>query len=374
MRVFELPAGLSAREQGRAHGETFAPLIREIGEIRVELSMVNGRFTRPEDVMRAATPHLALLERWDSLGYEELVGIAEGAGVSPELVVVLNHYTDLRDLDPADFGAPQGEVSPEDDDECSLVFARTPDGVVLGETWDTHASVMPYVMMMRVPEAEGVPAAWIFTITGCLGMSGLNSHGVGCGINNLKSTDARVGAVWSAIVRRALRRDTAAGARDEILGAPLGSGHHYFVASPEAGYGIETSGERKAIVFDDAGDVFVHTNHCFDSAVGECSLIKEGSTTLARYDTLTRGVEAEPITDWADLWRRFGSHEGYPKSVCTHLAGPKSPHAVATNGAVVMDLSRRELWATTGCVHYARPTLFDFDDFEGLDAIEPEVG
>ena len=104
MRVFELPSGLSPREQGRAHGEEFAPLIREIGEIRVDLSIVNGRFTKPEDVMRAATPHLDLLRRWDEASFEELMGIAEGAGVSPELVVVLNHYTDLRDLDPADFG------------------------------------------------------------------------------------------------------------------------------------------------------------------------------------------------------------------------------------------------------------------------------
>jgi len=369
VRVFELPAGLSAREQGRAHGEAFAPLIREIGEIRVDLSMVNGRFTRSEDVLRAATPHLPLLQRWDDPSYQELMGIAEGAGVSPELIVVLNHYTDLRDLDPADFGAAQTPVSPEDDDECSLVFTRTPEGVILGETWDTHASVMPYVMMMKVPEAEGVPDAWIFTITGCLGMSGMNSHGVACGINNLKSTDARVGAVWSAIVRRALRRDTAEGARDEILEAPLGSGHHYFVASPDAGYGVETSGERKSVVFDstlnDAGNAYVHTNHCFDAKVGECSLIKEGSTTLSRYATLTEGIEQRAIEDWADMWRRFGFHDGYPKSVCTHLSSPDKPHAVATNGAVVMDCTARELWATTGCVHYARPTLFDFDDFPG---------
>jgi len=366
VRVFELPAGLTPREQGRAHGEAFAPLIREIGEIRVELSIVNGRFTRQADVLRAATPHLPLLEKWDATSYQELMGIAEGAGVSPELVVVLNHYTDLRDLDPADFGADQTPVSPEDDDECSLIFARTPGGVLLGETWDTHASVMPYVMMMRVPEAEDVPEAWIFSITGCLGMSGMNRHGVACGINNLKSTDARVGAVWSAIVRRALRQSTAEGARDVILNAPLGSGHHYFVASPDAGYGVETSGQKKAIVFDselhDAGDVYVHTNHCFDADVGECSLIKEGSTTISRYATLTKGIEERSIEDWADMWRRFGSHEGYPKSVCTHLASPSAPHAVATNGAVVMDCTARELWATTGCVHYARPALFDFDD------------
>ena len=373
MRVFELPAGVGPRAQGRAHGEEFAPLIREIGEIRVELCLVNGRFTRAEDVLAAATPHLPLLERWDEASFEELMGIAEGAGVSPELVVALNHYTDLRDLDPASFGAKQSPSSPEDDDECSLVFAKTAEGNLLGETWDTHASVMPYVLMMRLPEAEDVPEAWLFSITGCLGMSGMNSRGIACGINNLKSTDARVGAVWSAIVRRALRQATAEDARDVILDAPLGSGHHYFVAGPNSGYGIETSGERKALVFDNSASSYVHTNHCFDAKVGECSLVKEGSTTLSRYATLKAGIEEHAIEDWADLWRRFGSHDGYPKSICTHLAGPSNPHGVATNGAVVMDCEARELWATTGCVHYARPMLFDFDsdrssDFEAFEA------
>jgi hypothetical protein len=46
---------------------------------------------------------------------------------------------------------------------------------------------------------------------------------------------------------------------------------------------------------------------------------------------------------------------------------------VATNGAVVMDCTARELWATTGCVHYARPMLFDFDD-DLPDGFEPVEG
>ncbi len=35
-------------------------------------------------------------------------------------------------------------------------------------------------------------------------MAGVNSSGVGVTINNLSSTDARIGVIWPALVRKAL--------------------------------------------------------------------------------------------------------------------------------------------------------------------------
>ncbi|MDH5491135.1 MAG: C45 family peptidase [Myxococcales bacterium] len=365
MRVLELPAGLDSREQGRAHGEAFRPLIEECAEIRIELCVRNGRFRSVEDVLAASALHLPLLDRFSVHASEELRGIAEGAGLSTARIVALNHYTDLRDLDPATLearglAAPTSPASEEDDDECSLVYARTPEGVLIGETWDTHATATPYVMMLRTPEHEGAPEAWIFTITGNLAIAGVNAAGVGIGVNNLNSEDARVGVVWPAVVREGLRAHSAEAARDVILGAPLGSGHHYFVASEEAAFGIETSGLRKQVVFE-GGESFVHTNHCLDAFVGEASKVKATSTTQLRFDALQRGLELAPIESRADLWARLGSHEGYPRGVCTHLAHPEAPHAVNTCGAIVMNLSRRDAWATRGCVHHSRPHHFEFE-------------
>ena len=346
MRVLELPRGASAREQGLAHGEEMRPLVAEIAEIRTSLCVELGAFTDATEVLATARAHLPVLERWDAALHEELLGIAEGAAVAPEAIVVLNDYTDLRDLRPADLGT---------EDDCSAIYARTPEGALLGQTWDMHGSALPYVMMLRVPEADGAPAAWAFTITGCLGMTGLNARGVGVTINNLKSTDAKVGVVWPALVRRILRERTAAAARDVLTTAPLGSGHHYIVADAHDAFGIESSGRWKKIVYDGTEPSYVHTNHCLDPEVAEVTQVSPTSTTHDRYARLVASLRDSPLTGRADLWHRLGSHDGYPRSVCTHLATPQSPHEMLTCGALVMSLTTPDLWASPGCIHLARP-------------------
>ena len=100
MRVLELPAGKSPREWGRIHGESFRGEIRGLVQLRVYLCTKVGSFVGRDQVLSAAKAHLPVLERYCKPLYEELIGIAEGAIVSPEEIVVANHYTDLRDLDP----------------------------------------------------------------------------------------------------------------------------------------------------------------------------------------------------------------------------------------------------------------------------------
>ena len=65
----------------------------------------------------------------------------------------------------------------------------------------------------------------MFSLTGCLGLTGMNASRVAIAINNLYSTDATLGVVWPALVRRALQCTNALAARDLILRAPIGSGH-----------------------------------------------------------------------------------------------------------------------------------------------------
>jgi isopenicillin-N N-acyltransferase like protein len=348
VRVLELPRG-TPRAQGQAHGEAFRSLIAELAAIRLALTRAYGGFADEGEVLSLAEAHLPVLAAFDADLHAELLGVAEGAAVTPAQVVVLNHYTDLRDLAPT--------TAPEDG--CSAVWARTPAGPVLGQTWDMHASATPYVGMLGVPAQGGRPGAWVFTITGCLGMAGLNDAGLGVTINNLRSRDARVGVVWPALVRRVLREVSAEVAHGAILAAPVGSGHHYLVADGRSAYGIETSGALRSLVFRGERDSYVHTNHCFDAEVAEQTRRVPGSTTHDRLRVLGDDLGARPVTDVHDLWARLGSHAAYPRAVCTHMASPEAPHATNTCGALAMDLERRVLWAAAGCVHRSRPHVFE---------------
>ncbi|HUH02735.1 MAG TPA: C45 family peptidase [Kofleriaceae bacterium] len=351
MRTLHLPASASPLEWGRIHGETFRGEINSLADIRVYLTGSVGGFPSAAEVLRVARLHLPVLEAYDTALYHELVGIAEGAATSPERLGVLNHYTDLRDLDPSKVQSPAGD----DAGGCSVLYAKAPGGAVLAQTWDMHATAIPYVMMIRTP------GAWVLSLTGCLGMAGMNRDRVGIAINNLHSTDARVGVVWSALVRRALRTRTAAEARDLVLGSPVGSGHHYLVADPDHAFGIETSGRLREVIYDGVPPHYVHTNHCLLPAVAAVSTIPPTSTTHDRYAWLERSLAGEPIANVEDAWERLGSADGYPRSVCTNMSTPSNPHGTATCSAIAMNLATCEVLAGGGFIHNVAPERFGFD-------------
>jgi isopenicillin-N N-acyltransferase-like protein len=367
VRVLELPAGAAPRAWGQLHGESFRGEIKALARLRAYLCTKTGGFTSVDQVLAAARAHLPVLERYDAALSAELLGIAEGAAVTPEEIVIANHYTDLRDLDPdpaswvpaPTHDDPHAATSGQGaeglgGDGCSVLWAESPSGRILAQTWDMHATAIPYVMVLRVPESATGPAATLLTVTGCLGMAGMNGARVGIAINNLFSTDATLGVVWPAMVRKALHQRTAAGARDVILGSPIGSGHHYLVADRTAAFAIEASGTRRKQVFA-GGKAYCHTNHCLDGDIAARSKVPATSTTYDRMTWLEGDLARAPVVDLADAWQRLGSEEGWPRSVCTNMSTPESPHGAATCGAIAMNLDSGELWAQQGFVHNVAP-------------------
>ncbi len=368
MRTLDLPAGKSPREWGQIHGESFRGEIKALSEIRIYLCTKIGGFKQRAEVLSAASAHLPVLAAYHRGLSDELLGIAEGAGVSAEQIVVANHYTDLRDLDPDpsrwraaptadDPDMTVGGIVPErlGADGCSAVWAESPSGRILAQTWDMHATAIPYVMVLGVPESEAGPAARLLTVTGCLGMAGMNRARVAIAINNLYSIDATLGVVWPAMVRRALQQETAAAARDLIARSPIGSGHHYFVADRHEAYALEASGTRRRMVFAGQAPSYCHTNHCLDGDVAVRSKVPETSTTYDRMRWLEADLSRAPVRDLDDAWHRLGSEDGWPRSVCTNMATPESPHGTATCGAIAMNLETGELWAQQGLVHNVAP-------------------
>jgi isopenicillin-N N-acyltransferase like protein len=363
MRTFELPPGRSAREQGRAHGEEFRGEIGSLAEIRLFLTCRMGGGNRAQ-VVDLAERHLPALERYDRRLADEVAGIAEGAATTPAMIMVLNHYTDLRDH--RFESGPSAGIT----DGCSTVWLRGPDGALCGQTWDMHASSVPYVLMLRQPEQDGRPAAWLLSLTGCLGMAGMNQHGVALCVNNLPATDARIGAAWTAVVRRALDQPTAAAARDALIDAPIGSGRHFLVADRDQAFGVEVSGSRRAVVFaspaedrqarsdGNRGRYYVHTNHSLDPEIAARTQIAPGATTVDRFRFLDARLDARLPVDSAEVWQLLGSEEGYPRSVCSNQATPEDPHGAATCGGLVMRPAAREIDAVAGFTHNARPVRF----------------
>lgn len=350
--------GTDPARHGEQHGEAFRDDIRAAFELRLRLTLERTDLQSRENVLELARHHLEPLRAFDSDLHAELCGIARGAGLSPEEVVVLNHYTDLRDLGLKDLSRLRG-----DPEGCSAWFID--DGKAggerfLGQTWDMHGSATPYALLLTVPHARGTQV--FFTITGCLGMTGMSSWGTALSINNLNSTDATVGVVWPAMVRRCVKQATAREALQVAMKGPIGSGRHYIFADTHEVFAIETSGTKKKQLWSHASWTstehdakpasWFHTNHCLDKGIAEVSRILPTSTTLERYATL-QGKD------------KGGKRPKTPRALYDAFADvslpwePSKPDDTATCGALVMDLRRRQVLACVGLPAAQEPLVVD---------------
>lgn len=349
-----------ARERGRAHGELWRDEIHALTEIRLALAVRYGKVHDRAQALALAGLHLPVLERETPELHRELVGIAEGANLDLERLVLLNHYADLRDLSPALLGTEHGsgDADPREDSDpggCTAIYLNGLQGPVLGQTWDTHASAEPFVRMMRIKPRGSETEILCFTLTGCLGMAGLGR--VGITINNLQSTDGRIGLLWPAVVRAMLAEPTARAAYDRLLRTPLSSGRHFMIADGRDFFGVECSGALKVLTQKGPKAAHLHTNHCFDPVLRQREHVDRGSTTFARLNMATMLFAERRPTTAAGLWALLSSHEGHPRSICHHTGDERDPDASQTCGVLVMRLFAGELMVTRGCGQARAPLV-----------------
>lgn len=346
--------------RGRAHGEHWRAEIGELAALRLRLCRERGAFSGDAEVLRLAARHLPVLRAHAPSLHDELLGIARGADVSPELVVVLNHYTDLRDVPPG--------ATVSDPGGCTAIYTAGHDGPVLAQTWDMHASALPYVRTIRVAPSGSDDEVVCLTLTGCLGMAGISGAGVAVTINNLHSTDGRIGLVWPALVRAMLACPSAAEARALLQRAPRSSGHHYMIADGRDFYGVETSGELEVLTQTGPRAAHLHTNHCFDPVLRKREAVPAASTTFHRLNHATTiYAQARPVTADA-LWDLFHGHDGGRGTLCIHPASDgesSDPDATITCAVLSMRLRDGGIRVVQGCAARDEPVELSVQRWRG---------
>ncbi len=365
--------------RGEAHGELWRPQIQELCEIRGALALAKGSFRDRGELDAIARLHLPLLADFSPSLSAELLGIARGAGVTPEQIVILNHYTDLRDVPRSVLDEPVLADMPkepgDDPGGCTSIYVPGEGGgPVLGQTWDMHGTALPFVRLMRIRPRGGDDELLCFTLTGCLGMTGLSADGVGVTINNLSSTDGQVGVVLPALVRAMLASGSATAARAVLEATRLSSGHHYMMADGRTFFGVETSGKQKVVTQVSARAAHLHTNHCFDPVLRKVEKVPKVSTTYRRFDLATTLYVQQRPRDPQGVWEFLSSHEGYPRSLCSHVVDDigGDPSAARTCGVMVMQLAGGAVLAGAGCGQEATRRRETLGRWRGLPATAGE--
>jgi isopenicillin-N N-acyltransferase-like protein len=342
------------KEWGLSHGESFKVAIKELAAIRKDLMLAkNPKLKTKLDELaslqlehsRKFAPHLV----------DEVEGIAIGAGLSQADIVILNNYTDFRDI-----------ILP--DEGCSTIHLQTKAGDVFsGQTWDMHRSAKNYMCLLNIPQNKFHDPAIILTLVGCVGLMGVNSHNALIGVNNINTTNAQTGLIWPILVRKVLEKNKLKEMREVLLNAPVTSGHNYIISTPDGGEHLEitpTVSESVGVMKKgEIGSIF-HTNHCLGDEI--CKLEDKNSmssTTHNRFSLLTK--KAGSVNSFENFTSMLMDHDEFPKSICSHFEnGAQDPSFTCGGGTSNLITGEHTFWR--GCkVHDKDYREFNFKIVNG---------
>ncbi len=348
IRVIKL-AG-SPYQMGFDHGKRFADEIRRFTEERVRLCGSiewTGRQLSREAVIALAEACVAEHQAYAPDLMEELQGIADAANLSLAELVINNGFTDFIDTvyNLGDIAVP-AVAPPLAADNCTAFMvpkSRSADGAAFfGQTWDMHASATPYVILIR-GEPDNAPSFLTFTVTGCVGMIGMNSAGITVGVNNLMAADGQIGVTWPFVVRKILQQDDLGAALECLTGAKLAGAHNYMLMD-KAGRGYEVEAMSTTHhVHELAAETISHTNHCLIQKNLDVARERPPSSQNSSENRLRRANEllaqdGITIDDLMALTRD-------EVAICTR---PQPPTHVESCGAAIMSPSTGNFWSVWG--------------------------
>jgi isopenicillin-N N-acyltransferase-like protein len=326
-------------DMGLAHGSTLADSIK--ANYRTYIKMIDGtaglsqkkiietvRGFIPE--LENATPHLL----------EEMHGIAKGAGVPLETILVLNCRTEL--LYPDYLGS-----------ECTaigLTGDRTTDGrVLLAQNWDWIPAVNTTSAFFRI-QPDNSPRALILAEAGQVGKLGFNEEGLGLLLNLLVGRGVRFGIPVHVLLRQIMSAANVAEAEDMVKKSRPASSSHMLLGDISGRVvGLEVSPGGVATIKPQQG-VVAHTNHFCDSELAAHNLgleiVPDTTTRLSRANHL---LDSQRKWDSKGIKKILTDHMNQPTSICRHVK-PEDPEDVQmkTLASVIFELPERSVWVAHG--------------------------
>lgn len=348
IRVVKLSG--SAYEMGFAHGQLFHDEIHMFTKDRVALCQ--DRNWTGHSLPRAAVISLAEAcveehRRYAPDLMEELAGMADATGLSLAELLINNGFTDFIDTIYNLGRSTQPTVAPRNvADNCTAFLvpkSRSANGqAFFGQTWDMHASATPYVILIQ-GEPQAAPNFLTFTITGCVGMIGMNSAGMAVGINNLMAADGQIGVTWPFVVRKILQQDNLEAALDCLTSAKLAGAHNYLLLDKQGkGYEVEAM-STSFHIHELAEETVAHTNHCLIEKHLRLARERPPASQHSSENRLNRARELLARDEIAldDLMALTRDEQ----AICTR---PKPPMDVESCGAAIMCPSSGDFWTVWG--------------------------
>jgi len=274
---------------------------------------------------------------------DEMRGIAKGAEVSFEDIVMINARTEVLARARAEKNRAV-ELEPDDGCTGALVLPeRSASGNLLhAQNWDWRAECVDTAVVLRIRQDDG-PDILTYVEAGGLARSGLNSAGVSITANYLESDRdfGQLGTPLSLIRRKVLEQQHFALALKAVATTPKSCSNNIMLGMAQ-GFGIDfecTTNEAFPIYPGD-DNLIVHANH-WVNPVALCKLLDTGraSTPESSYRDwrVRKLLNMHEKLDLNDLKQALFDDFGTPYSVCRPPRPGSHDNLSATVAMIVME-------------------------------------
>ncbi|MGW0705564.1 C45 family autoproteolytic acyltransferase/hydrolase [Streptomyces sp. NPDC002643] len=245
----------SPYELGRRHGAARARVLRAfLDDGLARLNHLLDTPVSPESLAPAIAAHRAEIEAAVPELAEEILGLADGAGISHEEALLLQLRREILGY--------RRTRRPEGDCTTYARVGHGPDGgahTTLAQTVDLSGNLDDQTCFLSIRRAGSPREVLMLSFAGLLGYLGLNSDGLAVGINLVLGGEWGPGVPPYLAVRHVL---DSAGSVDEALGAleglRLASSRSLTLCDRDRAAYVEFLDGRMRVV---EGSVLVHTNH-----------------------------------------------------------------------------------------------------------------
>jgi isopenicillin-N N-acyltransferase-like protein len=334
-------------ERGRAHGEALAGAIAD--NVETYLARFEAGGVARADALAEGARWGARIERFNAGYAAEMRAIADGAGIDPAAVAMLNARWEMSyTLFAREAAAGDG---------CTA-FAALPEitrtgTTLIGQNWDWLQRLCGRLAVLRVTGGEH-PDFLCITQAGIAGgMIGLNAAGIGLCVNGMTSDQDGRDAErkpFHVRVRELLCASSLATALKAFLGTPRACSMNVLVghAGGEA-IDLELAPDSESTLHPEDG-LLTHANH-FERPPGVASTLQWlRPSTLYRARRLNRLIrQANRPVDVELAQSLFTDHFSRPHSICAHPDPDVAEVERSTTvTSAILDLANRVLYATDG--------------------------
>ena len=349
----ELYASGSAGDLGLAHGTTFASQIDyNLAFYKKWLSEYgNVSVARLTEIARSFVPVIA--EHFPHM-VEEMDGIARGAALKLDEIVLINARTDILAI-------IEHEILLEHVPGCTALALFGEVGgkpaLALGQNWDWDPLMARAPVVLRL-DPDDAPPLVTLTEAGMLAKIGFNQHRLGVCLNFLShQSDGQkehFGVPIHCLLRAVLECQSINQVVEVVESSPRCASANFLVAQHDAGgpaaLDLEITPNDVVTVGPD-GSSLVHTNHFISPSLAAGCTSGRGPSTMTRYasakllSSIAVLEEADPVTRMEQV---LVSREGLPYPISRD---PDPDPSISTLAGIVMDLTRNRFILTNGSPH-----------------------